>query len=270
MTAVSTVTAELSPQPQILASWCFAKQHSPTPTQVVPTDFLQHWKGKSTLLSWQAKRRTQEEEEMLLRTDKSFCLKREQNLGYKLPESGPDADRGHPQPPRHGAQLLLFCNILHGRSRIWCFDAWSFQTRGEGVYVFKGLTSNLLIWKYIKLSLNLQNNDSHECIPQITSNQNTLQPHNRLLTLRKRRKNPRTLQTLRGIINQFPVTSWGILAWQRRLCLWGKGSLLLSPLHRLWKTYYTNNTYQWGERNQVVLWQLISIATNSLQIWLYS
>lgn len=61
----------------------------------------------------------EEEEDMLLlkTTGESLCLKREQNLGYNLPESGPDSIRGCPRPPRHDAQSLLFCKDLHRRSR---------------------------------------------------------------------------------------------------------------------------------------------------------
>lgn len=47
----------------------------------------------------------------------SLRLKREQNLGHNLPESGLDSNRGCPWLPRHDAQPLLFCKVLHRRSR---------------------------------------------------------------------------------------------------------------------------------------------------------
>lgn len=60
---------------------------------------------------------------LLKTTGESLCLKREQNLGHNLPESGPDSNRGCPWPPRHDAQPLLFCKVLHRSRRYISHDA---------------------------------------------------------------------------------------------------------------------------------------------------
>lgn len=74
------------------------------------------------------------------------------------------------------------------------------------------------------------------------------------LFYKKGRKNSRTLQTLRGVINQLLVErTKGISPGKGRLCLGRRGSQLLSLSHWLWKTRCTNNTSGRGERSKV--WQ---------------
>lgn len=51
---------------------------------------------------------------LLLKTiGESLCLKREQNLGHNLPESGLDSNRGCPWPPRHDAHRRSRRYISH-------------------------------------------------------------------------------------------------------------------------------------------------------------
>lgn len=84
-----------------------------------------------------------------------------------------------------------------------------------------------------------------------------------------RKKNPRTLQTLRGIINQLPQwkAAGGIarphkgkaLSWKERLSR-------LSLSHWFWETSCTSSTSRRGERNKVWRPPLNSTVTNPLQI----